>query len=391
MRRIVALTILGAAVLAGQPPASAAPVQSDWPSLNADAAQSNFNRVETSLTAANVLKLRVRWSARVADQSYPVVAGGRLYLPFVAGHRIHVRVVDATTGKRVTMVTKDALGGILVSGGEVYLAGRSLQVVNVTDGQKVAQIHGTPYLPTNTFIDPEADQKYVFAGYVSGVHSSIYAIDSGSNQVAKKLASTSAAGTIGSGRVFTSTGSGSIFYDEVSGRAVARPPYLGSNWFAGDTLAYTIAPITRRGATLIAIDGSGQRIWSHLVGPVLATRGTDWPHAVGPNAVYVQTFRPRAGVVALDPLDGHQLWFRAVPNIQRVALAHNLLFCLTYALGQPARVIVLAADTGKPIGGITLSDGFYAFDAPNGLMIANGMLYIRVVGPGGSEIIALGH
>jgi hypothetical protein len=36
---------------------------------------------------------------------------------------------------------------------------------------------------------------------------------------------------------------------------------------------------------------------------------------------------------------------------------------------------------------VVLSPGFYAFSAPNGLMVANGMVFIRAVGSAGSQFL----
>jgi len=53
------------------------------------------------------------------------------------------------------------------------------------------------------------------------------------------------------------------------------------------------------------------------------------------------------------------------------------------------RLIALRAATGVPIGAIVLSLGYYAFNAANSLMVANGEVFIRTVGPGGSKLVAL--
>jgi len=119
------------------------------------------------------LKLKVRWSAPVAAQSYPIVAGGRVFVPVLSGSKVHVRALDATTGKSVTGYPKDALGGLLVSGGVLYLAGHVLQAVDPSTGQRIARIAGAPSLPGSTFVAPQADAKYLFAGYYSGARNSI--------------------------------------------------------------------------------------------------------------------------------------------------------------------------------------------------------------------------
>ena len=93
-----------------------------------------------------------------------------------------------------------------------------------------------------------------------------------------------------------------------------------------------------------------------------------------------------------DPQTGEVLWKRSQPNVQRVAAANNLLFVLTAGIGQTLKLVVLHADTGKPIGQISLTGGYYAFPTANELMIANGMVFIRAVGPSGAtQLVALGR
>jgi outer membrane protein assembly factor BamB len=111
---------------------------------------------------------------------------------------------------------------------------------------------------------------------------------------------------------------------------------------------------------------------------------------VAPDAVYVQTLKPKGGVAALDPQTGELLWMRSLADVQRLAVANGLLFVLTYGLGQPVRLVVLKADTGAPIGAVVLSAGYYAFPEPNELMIASGLVFIRVVGPRGGQLVVLG-
>jgi outer membrane protein assembly factor BamB len=107
--------------------------------------------------------------------------------------------------------------------------------------------------------------------------------------------------------------------------------------------------------------------------------------------VYVQVLRPQVGVQALDPLSGTVLWTRSIPDVQHIVLANGVLYVLTYGLGQQVRLVALHADTGVPIGAIVLSSGFFAFPASNGLMVANGMVFIRAANTTGSQVlVALG-
>jgi hypothetical protein len=365
---------------------------SSWPAFNADAAQSDYNPDVTALTPKNVLKVRARWCAVTSAASYPIVAGGRVFIPIQGGGKIHVRALDAATGRTLAGYPKDALGGMLVIADKLYLAGHILQAVNVGDGTKLFAVSGSPRLPLSTFLYPETDGKDVFSGFYSGVNSSIYAVDPGTGAVVQKLPSTTASETVASGHILTTTGKASIFYDASTGKSLAHPPYLGSFWFAGSALNYTVAEAPKKKVTrLIALDGTGRWAWGQTVGPLLATVNTDWPHAVGPSLVYVQTFRPQEGIEALDALTGKVAWTRTIPNVQRMALTKNLLVVLTYGLGEAGRLIVLNPANGKIIGGITLSPGFFPFGSANGLMVANGMIYIRVTGPGNvSEVVALG-
>jgi outer membrane protein assembly factor BamB len=102
----------------------------------------------------------------------------------------------------------------------------------------------------------------------------------------------------------------------------------------------------------------------------------------------VQIFRPQAGIQALNPTNGHVLWTRHIPDISALTLADGVLYALTYSLGQPVRLIALHAGTGAP-SAPSYSLGYYAFNAANSLMVANGEVFIRAVGPGGSKLVAL--
>jgi outer membrane protein assembly factor BamB len=206
--------------------------------------------------------------------------------------------------------------------------------------------------------------------------------------IQRKLPSVSAFGTIGAGRILTQTSAGSAFYDAQSGKATGHPALVRSNWFAGAALAYTVASVQRKNATLYAYDRSGRQMWNRTVGPPLNAQ--DWPHAVTPKGLYVQMLKPQGGVEALDPVSGRMLWKRTIPNIQRMVVANDILYVLTYGLGQQVRVVGLRAQTGVPIGAVVLSAGYYAFPASNGLIVANGMVYIRAVGPLGTLLVALG-
>ena len=383
--------ILGFLAVGSLAPARAATPGSDWPSLNYDAAQSNDNSAEKTLTARNVLRLKVKWTTPIADVSYPVVASKHVYVPIVAGHKIHVQVLDAVSGKPLGKIAKDGLGGLLVNNGSLYLAGYSLQQIDPVTDQRTAQIGPPAPLHGGVFLNPIADQKIILVGYSSNAltpGARLFTIDPTSNQVLRTLPSADAAGTIdGSGRIFTQTTAGSVFYDETSGRTVARQSDVRSKWFVGDTLAYTVASVKRENAVLYAFNGFGHRVWSHTVGPPLGA--IDWPHAVSPGALYVQIFRPQTGIQALNPTSGQVLWTRHISDITALTLAGDVLYALTYSLGQPVRLIALRAATGVPIGAIVLSLGYYAFNAANSLMVANGEVFIRTVGPGGSKLVAL--
>jgi hypothetical protein len=390
MKKAASLVILWFALLAGSSFATAAPASSDWPSMDYDAAQSNFNRVEKTISSKNILKLKVKWATPIADGSYPIVSGAKVYIPFQTGKNVHVKVVDAVTGKAVTRYPKDAQGGLLATGGNLYVAGRFLQVIDPSSGGRLAKIDATGKFPGSIFVNPVADNKFVLAGFANRINSSIFTLDPSNNQVLHKLPSASAAIAAATGRVVTSTQKGSVIYDETSGKTLASPPYFGSKWFAGTLLAYMVASPPRKNATLHAFDGSGHHTWSRTVGPALATQGTDWPHALGPDALYIQTLTPQPGVQALDPLSGRVLWTQRLTNVNQLVLVNDVLLALTYNLGQAVRLVALQPTTGKTIGAIVLSNGYYAFATPNGLMVANGMVFVRAVGPGGSQLVALG-
>jgi outer membrane protein assembly factor BamB len=391
VKRVGSLIILGLLLLAGQLSARAAPLSSDWPSINFDAAQSNDNGGETTLTAHNVLKLKVRWTSPIAEASYPIVAGGRVYLPVVEHGKVHVQVLDALTGKQVAIYAQDALGGMLAANGNLYLAGSALQEVDPSTGDKIGQIDPSPRLKGATFLYPAAGRKVLVAGYAGAgpnASTTLYVVDLQSNRVLWKKPSTSGQGAIGTGRILTRTSSGGVFYDQASGRAVAQARSVLSDWFAGSSLAYTVASVKGKNATLYAYDGTGHSVWTHVVGPRIVTDG--WPHAMGKNMLYVQALSPRSEVQALDPGTGHILWTRPVGNVQRMVLAGEVLYVLTYGLGQPVRLLALKPGNGALIGGVVLSPGYYAFGAVNGLMVANGMVFIRAASASGSQLLALG-
>jgi outer membrane protein assembly factor BamB len=403
MKKLAYLLILGLVLLPAQGSTRAAAPSSDWPSLNADAAQSNDNAAEQTLTAHNVLKLKVRWTYPrlnapppfpvLADVSYPVVENGRVYVPVMSHGKVHVHVLDAATGKRLAVFPKDAAGGMLALGASLYLAGHILQEVDATTGEKLGQFDATPQVNGGTFLNPVTDQKVMVAGYASasrGTQNRLYGIDPGTKAILWKIPSISAEAALGAGHVLTETSSGSEFYDESSGKGLASQRSVYSDWFAGSSgMAYTVATVKRGKATLYAFDQSGHRIWKRAIGPYMIAAG--WPHAVSAQTVYVQTFKPNVGVEALDAATGRVLWRRAVPNVQRLVLANNLLFILSSALGQPARIVVLHANNGAPLGAIVLSSGYYTFSERNGLIVADGMVFIRAVGPGNTQVlVALG-
>jgi PQQ-like domain len=397
MRRLGMLIILGLLVIAGQIPARAAASTSDWPSLNADAAQSNSNPSEQILAKRNVLKLKGKWAVSVPDISYPVVAGGRVYVPVLGQGKVHVRALDALSGKQVELYTKDAVGGILARGATLYLAGHILQAVDVSTGTKLGQINAAPRVKNGSFLDPVGDDKVIVAGYAGTTQTasnSLYVVDPGANSLLWKEPSLSAASAIGTGRIVTRIDTGSAFYDESSGQRVASATAVYSDWFAGQNLAYTVASLRRKGgrlknATLYAYDGAGNQVWHRAVGPPLLTIG--WPHALNSQAIYLDTLTPgHIGIQALDPLSGDALWFRQVADVQRLAVANHVLFALTYRLGLPVRLVAFNADTGAVIGAINLPITYTAFPAANGLMVADGMVFIRTQGTGGSQLVALG-
>jgi hypothetical protein len=390
VRGLALLAILGVLLWGGWG-ASAASAPSDWPSINADAGQSNANFAERGITAGNALKLKVKWTASLPDISYPVVAGGRVYLPSLAGKAIHARALDAASGKQVASYTQGAGGGILVAGGNLYLAGRSLEILSPGDGTKIAAVKGASTSSQATFTFPIVDKSLVLAGYSSNSHSvpnSLYAINAATNHVLWHVPSMNAQGAILTGRVLTVTSSGSAFYSETNGKPVASQSAVFSDWFGRGKYAYTVASVRGGQTTLYAFDGSGQKLWSRAVAPALDSYG--WAHAVSGKAVYVSTLKPHQGIEALDPATGDVLWQRNIPGVQKIAYANRLIFVLSAAMGGPLQLIVLHAPTGKPLGAITISGGYYAFPTTNELMIADGMVFVRAINPDAvTELLAL--
>jgi hypothetical protein len=365
---------------------------SDWPALNADAAHSNTNPNERTLSAKNVLSLKVKWALPIPTLSYPVVRDGRAYVPVTSGKKIHVRAVDVTTGKTLTTYTKDASGGIVATGTQLVLAGHVVQTVDPATGAKGTQINPPPGLHGGIYLDPIADTRVVLAGYATSTRTStanLYTLDLASSAIVHTMASATALGIIGAhGRVMTDTANGGAFYDEQTGRAVAKQPAVFGPWFAGSTLSYTVAPVAQKNVSIMAYDGTGRRIWTRVLGPPYSVQ--DWPHAVTPTAVFVERARPTVGVEALDPITGQVRWQRTVANVQRLADANGVLYVMSYTLGQPVRLVLFKDTTGAPIGAVTLSSEYYAYPEQNDLMIAHGMVFLRVVGPGNvQQLLAL--
>jgi outer membrane protein assembly factor BamB len=372
--------------------ASSSP-HSNWSSLDADAARSNSNPLEKTLTAANVLRLKVKWALPIPTQSYPVVADGKVYIPLATRHKIHVRAFNVLTGKPIHTYPQDASGGLLATSAGLVVAGRLLQLLDPLSGAKLEQMPAPTPLSGGTYLDPSSDGKVLLVGYATTTRSSsasLYTIDPTTGTILHKLVSSTAQGTIGShGRILTVTTEGGAFYDETSGRAVARQASLFGPWFAGSTLSYTVGSMGKKPVSLFAYDGTGQRVWKRALGPPYIV--DNWPHAVTPTNVFVERVKPSVGVEALDALTGAVLWNKSIPNVQRLAEANGILYVLTYSLGLPIKVVALKAATGKIIGVIGLSSAYYAYPEQNDLMIANGMLFIRAVGPNNlQELVALG-
>src|SRR5579859_682522 len=244
MSKLATLFILGILLLAAGSTAGAASSPSNWASLDADAAHSNYNPTETTLTARNVLKLKVKWTAPETNLSYPIVADGSVYAPILEGTKTHVRVLAPSTGKPLGTFTKDALGGMLLRSGVLYVAGHTLQAIDPTTGASVAKIAPHPSTTGSVFLNPEADKKLIVVGYaLPRGPGSLYTVDPDANQLVHKLPSSSGIGVLTTGRVLTETIGGSAFYDELSGRTLWSRTGLKSNWFAGDTLAYTVSSV----------------------------------------------------------------------------------------------------------------------------------------------------
>ncbi|MGH2449294.1 MAG: PQQ-binding-like beta-propeller repeat protein [Chloroflexota bacterium] len=390
MSRLGVLVILGCVLLTGTV-AAAAPVSSDWPALNHDATSSNYNTGETAITAQNVLKLKVKWTAPIADVSYPIVSAGKVYVPVVWHHVVHLHVLDAASGRRLTTISRNALGGELVSGDALWTAGSALQALDPSTGKVLGKVAADPSVHDGTFVDPETDDSVLIAGYTSTAASGkgqLYSVDPSAYQILWHRASSTADGLLSSGRAVTSDSAGSVFYNETSGRKIGTSGIRGATWFAAGKEAYSVSPETKQGATLSGLASNGHQLWKRVIGPVLAA--SDWPHASSDSAVYIQIFKPFQGVEALDATSGRVLWHRSLQGITELALANNLLFVLTYDLGQPSRIVVYQASNGKPVGGLTLSDGYFGFHAANGLMVADGMIFVRVASGKGSLLVALG-
>ena len=363
---------------------------SNWQALDADAAHTNSNPDEKTLTAKNVLKRPVKWARPVPTLSYPVVMDGR-WTSRRPPARNDVHVVDVATGKTLATFTKDASGGILATDTGIILAGRVLQSLNAATGAQQAQIDAPVGLHGGIYLDPVADSAVVVAGYATSLRAStanLYSVDLSSNSIVHTMTSSTALGIVANGRILMDTQTGGAFYDEKSGKSVAKQPAIFGPWFAGTTLSYTVAPVKGKNVSIMAYDGVGRRAWTRVIGPAYSV--LDWPHAVTPTAVYVERAGPTIGVEALDPITGAVLWQRTVANVQRLAEANGVLYVLSYNLGEPVRLVMFKAATGAAIGAVTLSTQYYAYPEQNDLMIADGTVFLRVVGPGNiQQLLAL--
>jgi len=392
MKRFSALIILGILLAAGQARVHAAPALSDWPSLNADAAQTNWDQGEHTLSASNVLKISPKWVAPAADTvGYPVAAGRHVFVPFVSGRHAYVHELDGVSGKLIATYTKEAFGGMVFSAGSLYVAGYHLQELDPATGSQLAVIDTAPRLPRGAFLMPLADRSIILAGYTDlSLHAAntLYAFSSDLSQRLWHAPSLRAQGSIVAGHVFTEITSGAAGYDERTGRHTFSRQLLHGAWFGGGKLLYVVGTLGTSPLTLFAYAGSGRRVWSRVVGPRLNVQ--DWPHASTGTLIYLQTLQPQAGVEAVDPDTGKVAWSQPVPDIQHLVVANNVLYALTYRLGQSVRLVLLRADSGKIIGSKVLQAGYFAFPSPNNMMVANGMVYLRLEGPQGSQLVALG-
>ncbi|HZS93500.1 MAG TPA: PQQ-binding-like beta-propeller repeat protein [Chloroflexota bacterium] len=390
MRTLIFLAILGLLfpLTAGR---AATPPPSDWPALNYDAGQTNDNPNESTLTASNVLKVKVLWSRPIADNSYPIVAGGRVYDPVIAGRHIHIKEYMAQTGSFVRNFSRDALGGMLMDGSTLWAAGSKLQAIDAATGATTGVVVPPSKAPHGTFLDPLIDGKYLLAGYTSttsGTYNALYGIDPSTQEILWRQPSETAQATVVSGRAVTVEPTTSAFYDESSGKQVGKW-WVRSAWFAYGKQAYTVgvAPKTKQ-TTLYATNPSGHWLWQRSLGPPMA--GTTWPEAATSTAIYVGTYIPSEGVTAVNPKNGVTLWHRALPNIVRIVVAGKLLYALTFGPTAPVAITVFDATSGKRLGTVTLSPGYAGFYAPNCLMVANGEIFLRVVASTGSVLLALG-
>jgi outer membrane protein assembly factor BamB len=179
-----------------------------------------------------------------------------------------------------------------------------------------------------------------------------------------------------------------VSYGELTGKPLATQASLLGDWFSAGALAFTVATTSNHKTTILAYDSSGKKTWSRAVGPLMDPRG--WAHAATGQDVYVAMLKPYEGLEALDPTNGSVVWQAKLKGIQRLAVANGVVFALTNELGLPLKLVMYRADTGKAIGSLSLSSGYYAFPTNNELMVADGMVFARVVGPGGPTLVALG-
>lgn len=395
---LASLCVLACVASAHQVSAQPAVPASDWPMLGHDATSSNRNPVDHALTRQTLVHIKVLWTHSLPTISYPIVSGGRVFAPTLTTKGVRVIEWDAATGKQITKIRREAIGGMVATDTDLVTAGSKLVASKLATGQVDFTSSALTGTARGQFLNPMLNGTTLLAPYVQFTTTA-----SGRTRVQDRLFAVSAldwrslwsvnggstaAPAASDSTVFTSAAHGSQFVELATGKRTTFKHYFATSWFSVGELAYGVTALPHELTTLYCLHPNGERVWSRVVAPPFAT--STWPHAAAPGRVFVQVFEPVNGVQALDADTGKVIWTRVVPCVQHMAMANGLLYVASSCLAAPAVIVVLRATDGKQVARVPLPAGYMIYNADNQLMIAAGMLFVRAVGPLGPALLAFG-
>jgi outer membrane protein assembly factor BamB len=347
LRLIVALAVGLLAMTAGAPATLAsdrAPSRSlvvDWHGFHFDGTNNRINPYETILGSGNVSQLTNRWTATTTGtiESSPAVVDGVVYVGTGTG----LAAIDAATGTELWSATtaKAVRTAPEVSHGMVYVgdygsrvyafdaATAALRWMFVSRGSGVATpavangvvyVQGAKYLyaldadsghqlwrfttgATSAYFAATTVSRGVV--YASG-NSTLYALDAATGKLlwSKFAAETYYAATVVDGVVYSGSGNNGLFALDARTGA-QRWVYPTANEYTAPAVVSGVVYVQEVGGGVSAIDAStGSLRWHSDNGDTLASV------AVANGVLYT---RDDAGVMALDTVDGTELWSAPIP------------------------------------------------------------------------------